>query len=254
MLTVRTQFYALVLQFSFQSHALPHLQALAYYLRQNLLQFLYIPKYTDSRPECHFQDYSEPETSAKRVTEGDLFLYNQSPVSGSKGMACIAMAVVDGDGNLVHHQHYPKPHPSAHLEALNCHEFESLTLAKLYEPGDSSLNCGSGPVALLEFRIWKQGRVNCESLTLKLQASVQHATWDLLMEFHLLTAPLGVLCPSTGHTSPTASPTVALSASPSPSSATISPSITTFLPLVNSEPSTPSKGWQGFPLLIFNQL
>ena len=109
-----------------------------------------------------------------------------------------------------------------------------------------------GPVALLEFRIWKQGRVNCESLTQKLQASVRHAIWDLLMEFHLLTAPLGVLCPSTGHTSPTASPTVALSASPSPSTTTISPSITTFLPLANSEPSTPSKGWQGSPLLIFN--
>jgi len=55
MLTVCTQFYALLLQFSVQSHAVPHLQALAYYLRQNLLQFLYIPKYIDTRPECHFQ-------------------------------------------------------------------------------------------------------------------------------------------------------------------------------------------------------
>jgi hypothetical protein len=55
MLTVCTLLYALLLQFSVQSHTLPHLQALAYYLRQNLLQFLYIPKYTDTRPECHFQ-------------------------------------------------------------------------------------------------------------------------------------------------------------------------------------------------------
>jgi hypothetical protein len=82
--------------------------------------------------------------SSKRVTEGDLFLHNQSPVSGSKGMACIAMAVVDGDGNLVHHQHYPKPYPFAHLEALNCHEFASLTLTQLHEAGDSSLDCGPG--------------------------------------------------------------------------------------------------------------
>jgi hypothetical protein len=63
-------------------------------------------------------------------------------------MACIAMAVVDGDGNLVHHQHYPKPYPSAHLEALNCHEFASLTLTKLYEPGDSSLDWGSSEYPL----------------------------------------------------------------------------------------------------------
>jgi hypothetical protein len=89
------------------------------------------------------QDYSEPETSAKRVTEGDLFLYNQSPVSGSKGIACIAVAVVDGDGNLVQHQHYPKPYPAAHLEALNHSEFASLTLTKLYEPG-SSITYGPG--------------------------------------------------------------------------------------------------------------
>jgi len=59
-------------------------------------------------------------------------------------MACIAMAVVDGDGNLVHHQHYPKPYPFAHLEALNCHEFASLTLTQLHEAGDSSLDCGPG--------------------------------------------------------------------------------------------------------------
>jgi hypothetical protein len=89
------------------------------------------------------QDYSEPETSAKRVTEGDLFLYNQSPVSGSKGIACIAMAVVDGEGNLAQHQHYPKPHPSADLEALNCSEFLSLILTEMYERG-SSHNCGPG--------------------------------------------------------------------------------------------------------------
>lgn len=59
-------------------------------------------------------------------------------------MVCIAMAVVDGDGNLVHHQHYPKPYPFAHLEALNCHEFTSLTLTQLHEAGDSSLDCGPG--------------------------------------------------------------------------------------------------------------
>lgn len=59
-------------------------------------------------------------------------------------MACLAMAVVDGDGNLVHHQHYPKPYPFAHLEALNCREFASLTLSQLHEAGDSSLDCGPG--------------------------------------------------------------------------------------------------------------
>lgn len=62
-------------------------------------------------------------------------------MSGSKGIACIAVAVVDGEGNLVQHQNYPKPLPSAHLEVLDCTEFASLTLTKLYESG-SSLNQG----------------------------------------------------------------------------------------------------------------
>ncbi|PSN35424.1 hypothetical protein C0J52_13195, partial [Blattella germanica] len=171
-------------------------------------------------------DYSEPEASAKRVTEGDLFLYNQSPSSGNKGIACIAMAVVDSEGNLVQHQHYPKPHPSAHLEAVNRAEFETLTFTNSYEP-EGGNSRGPGPVALLEFRIWKQGRVNVESLTQKLRASVRHATWDLLMEFRLLTAPLCVSPVQVPH-----------SASPS---ATTSPSATMFLPSASSEPSTPSK-------------
>ncbi|KAJ9595165.1 hypothetical protein L9F63_013523, partial [Diploptera punctata] len=215
-----------VIQFSIQSHTLPHLQALAYYLRQNLLQFLYTPKYTDSRIESHFQDYSQPELSTKRVAESDLFLYNQSPSSGSKGIACIAMAVVDSEGNLVQHEHYPKPSCSAHLEALYQSEFETLTFTNSYEP-ESGLSRGPGPVALLEFRIWKQGRVNIESLTQKLRASVRHATWDLLTEYRLLTAPLCV-------------PSSMVSQSPPPFS-TNSTSSTMLLSTANSEPSTPLK-------------
>jgi hypothetical protein len=101
-----------------------------------------------------------------------------------------------------------------------------------------------GPAALLEFRIWKQGKVKSESLTQKLQASVQHATWDLLMEFRLLTAPLGILGPCAGYASQSPSPAIAVSAlvSTSASSSAVSPSTTTFLPLPSSEPSTPSKG------------
>lgn len=41
----------------------------------------------------------------------------------------------------------------------------------------------------VEFRLWKQGRVNVESLTLKLKAAVRHALWDLVLEVKLLTAP-----------------------------------------------------------------
>lgn len=44
-----------VLQFTLPPSALPWLQAVAYYLRQNLLIFLHTPKYTDSNVEHHFK-------------------------------------------------------------------------------------------------------------------------------------------------------------------------------------------------------
>lgn len=177
-----------VIQFSIQPHALSHLQALAYYLRQNLLEFMYIPKYTDPRPEFHFQDYSQPESSQKRVTESDLFLYNQTPSAGNRGIACIALAVVDSPGNLVQHSHYPKPFTRAYKEGLCEEDFATLTSASTYVLEEK--NKEPEPAALVEFRIWKQGRVNMDSLTQKLCAAVRHSTWDLLTEFCLLTAPI----------------------------------------------------------------
>jgi hypothetical protein len=64
---------------------------------------------------------------------------------------CIAVAVVDGEGNLVQHLNYPKPLPSAHLKVLDCTEFASLTLTKLYESGNS-LNHGPSEYTFLVSR------------------------------------------------------------------------------------------------------
>lgn len=65
------------------------------YLRNDLLQFLNVPKYTDSGTHNHFKDYSEPNTNLRLLFDDMLFLYNQSqPTSGNRGIACIAMAVV----------------------------------------------------------------------------------------------------------------------------------------------------------------
>ena len=44
-----------VVQFAVQTPALPYLPAVAYYLRQNLLDFVIVPKYMDACPEHHFQ-------------------------------------------------------------------------------------------------------------------------------------------------------------------------------------------------------
>jgi len=43
------------LQNSINSFACQHLLAFAFYLHQNLLQFFYLPKYTELKPEFHFR-------------------------------------------------------------------------------------------------------------------------------------------------------------------------------------------------------
>ena len=57
--------------------------ALGYYLRQNLLQFLFTPKYAENREEGQFRDYTEIKFPV--IKEEDVFLYNRPQQSGGKG-------------------------------------------------------------------------------------------------------------------------------------------------------------------------
>ncbi len=41
-----------------------------------------------------------PEDSAKRISEHDIFLYNQSPTAG-KGIACLAFMIVDAFNDTI---------------------------------------------------------------------------------------------------------------------------------------------------------
>lgn len=86
----------IMIRISMQDFALKFVDSYMHYLRQNLLQFLNIPKYTDSRSHFHFKDYSETEQLSNRMKEDNIFIYNQSqnPSSGSIGIACIALAII----------------------------------------------------------------------------------------------------------------------------------------------------------------
>ena len=71
------------LQLLVPSSAVLHQAALGYFLRQNLLQFLFVPKYQDaSRPENTFQDFVSP--SGTGSCDADVFLYRPLQ-GGSKG-------------------------------------------------------------------------------------------------------------------------------------------------------------------------
>lgn len=46
------------------------------------------------------------------------------------------------------------------------------------------------PNSYLEFRLWKQGRVNMDNLSQKLRNATSQAVWDIIMEHYLLQSPL----------------------------------------------------------------
>lgn len=172
-----------VIQLSIQEYCIPHVVALEFYLRQNILQFLYIPKYTDNRPEYHFQDYSQLEELTAKSVESDIFLYNQSHSSGSKGIACIALSITGTPEKSVESLENEEDIDSF-PETITTQDFENIVSTSVFDK-----NSGESP-PLIEFKIWKQGRVNLETLGQKLRSAVKHAIWDLITEYKFLSTPL----------------------------------------------------------------
>ena len=50
-----------------------------------------------------------------------------------------------------------------------------------------------GPTALIQFLIWQRGNVDLPHLTNRLMRAVQHSLCDVMMEYRILTAPMGVV-------------------------------------------------------------
>ncbi|KAJ8945629.1 hypothetical protein NQ314_009160 [Rhamnusium bicolor] len=106
---------------------------------------------------------------------------SQNPSSGSRGIACIALAVINN---------CEKPPPEN--ESINfdktfkTKDFKYTVSSEILKLSDDCPNC------YLEFRLWKQGRVNIENLSQKLKSAVSQATWDIVTEYYLLKKPLCV--------------------------------------------------------------
>ncbi|RXM35004.1 Protein SZT2 [Acipenser ruthenus] len=73
-----------VVEFTLPQYSLPWLQAVAHYLRQNLLIFLHIPKYTESNMEHHFKHYF---LHSSGLPDSDIYLYNKPGGHGTGGKA-----------------------------------------------------------------------------------------------------------------------------------------------------------------------
>ena len=73
--------------------------ALGVYLRQNLLQFLFTPKYSENRPDAMFRDYTEVNNSV--IHDNSVFLYNTPKQSGGKGVVYVYLHVVHALNQLL---------------------------------------------------------------------------------------------------------------------------------------------------------
>ncbi|KAJ8279398.1 hypothetical protein COCON_G00064640 [Conger conger] len=194
-----------VMEFILPQYSLTWIQAAAHYLRQNLLIFLHIPKYTDSNMVHHFKHYFH---SSSGLPDSDIYLYNKPggqgtggkgtmselvqhlfPPSQFQGIACIALSFVDAQGCplQVPAQDCSEPlrgDTSAIL--LQPEHFESLTtVVKL-----DSLGPETGAKMRVRFDIWEQGNVSPLQLTDKLRGALRHALCDVIMEFRMLPNPL----------------------------------------------------------------
>ncbi|XP_064625448.1 KICSTOR complex protein SZT2-like [Lineus longissimus] len=179
------------IQFTIPSVAHPLLDALRHYLRQNLLQFLHTPKFADNKEESHFQDFSGENLCEFR--ENDVFLYNRPPASGRKGVACIHLSLVDGQGNPVQLISCPKPKSVAYKESIDSGSFDAMTSTTRYSKDNTGGSPGKfkpGPTALVQFRLWVRGDVDMDQLSEKLHLALRHATYDIILEYTYLTAPI----------------------------------------------------------------
>ncbi|XP_036427345.1 KICSTOR complex protein SZT2 isoform X5 [Colossoma macropomum] len=193
-----------VMEFSLPQYSLPWIRALAHYLRQNLLIFLHIPKYTDSNMEHHFKHYSHLNSD---LPDSDIYLYNKPggqgtggkgtmselvqnlfPPSQFQGIACIALSFVDAQGcplqvSAQDVNNAPKGDSSS--ISLQPDQFEALTtVVKIDSPGQST-----GAVSV-RFDIWEQGNISPLQLMDKLRGALRHALCDVVMEMKVLPNPL----------------------------------------------------------------
>ncbi|XP_078141687.1 SZT2 subunit of KICSTOR complex [Centroberyx gerrardi] len=183
-----------VMEFSLPRYCLPWLPAVAHYLRQNLLIFLHLPKYTDSNTAHHFKHYFH---LSSELPDGDIYLYNKpgGQGTGGKGIACIALSFVDAQGcplQVPAQDCTTLQRPESCTIPLQPDHFDELTTVVKVD----SANLSSEPQLRVRFDIWEQGNVSPLQLSDKLQGALRHALCDVVMELRVLPNPLclGVLC------------------------------------------------------------
>ncbi|XP_055020868.1 KICSTOR complex protein SZT2 isoform X3 [Boleophthalmus pectinirostris] len=175
-----------VMVFSLPLHCSAWLPAVAHYLRQNLLIFLHVPKYTDNNTAHHFKHCS---TVSSDGADGDIYLYNKpgGQGTGGKGIACITLSFLNGEGGAVPIQ---VQRTESSFLTLDTEHYEELTMVLKVPSGFNSSGEANAkdtePQLYVRFNIWEQGNISPLQLSDKLQGALRHALCDVVMELQML--------------------------------------------------------------------
>jgi len=99
--------------------------------------------------------------------------------------------VVDCDGEVIECEEKSRTPVHVENEFWSLEEIKNLTITEAV----SEENSRKGRVRV-EFRIWKQGKLNMEVLNSKFLLAIRHALWELVIEKYLL--PYPIFFPNTG--------------------------------------------------------
>ncbi|KAK7922321.1 hypothetical protein WMY93_009223 [Mugilogobius chulae] len=180
-----------VMLFSLPPYCAAWLPAVAHYLRQNLLIFLHVPKYTDNNTAHHFKHCNNMSSDA---ADTDIYLYNKpgGQGTGGKGIACITLSFVNPDGSLVPIQ----AQRTYSVLSFDPEHYEELTMVMKVVPGlrpaEEPHIKETEPLLYVRFNIWEQGNISPLQLSDKLQGALRHALCDVIMELQVLPNPLCV--------------------------------------------------------------
>ncbi|GIY29631.1 KICSTOR complex protein SZT2 [Caerostris extrusa] len=167
---------------------LEYAHAIHVYLRQNLLHFLYTPKYTDNKKETHFKVYWDNPQEWSQIDDNDIFIYHPQQTlgrPGGKGITCVILSLVTGQRKPFQTLDIQSPNPSAYQDGLSESECADLTVTMPYNPKNERT---PGPMALVRYQLWHVGKDNIEYVEKQLRSAIHHALWDLLLEYRALTS------------------------------------------------------------------
>ncbi|XP_055884389.1 KICSTOR complex protein SZT2-like isoform X4 [Biomphalaria glabrata] len=166
-------------------HCSMYLVALMYYLRQNLLQFLHTPNYMDSNPASQFHDIYDGVYTA--IPADKVYIYVRPEKGGGKGIACVSVNLVDGQGKQVKLLNCPSPIKNNMPSLSDATEFDKYVQTTIHEKSASSR---PGPTALISFNIWECGNCDLTFFSDKLILALRHSLCDIVMEYFMLTTPI----------------------------------------------------------------